>query len=165
MPQCSLLLLLLHPPPSSPLSHGSQSCEKTLITVPKAAGNTMESAQSCSCHTHKQSDSWTTNTHPPAQGAYRDTHIHFHILPSYSSQSINFFISFACSKTLRTDAVRLSWCYGCCLAANFQEAVLISPHHILSAYRCGAWFLTNLVISSWKQSLLLSNINSHSLQW
>lgn len=125
VPQCSLLL---HPPSFSPLS-----CEKTLITVPKAAGNTMESAQSCSCHKHKHTsiDSWTSSTHPPAPGAHRQTytqlHIDFHVLPYYSWESISsrlFFISLARSKTFKCwccQIVLVLWLLSACYKLIFRK--------------------------------------------
>lgn len=129
MPQCSLLLLLLHPPPSSPLSHGWRSCEKTLITVPKAAGNTIELALSCSCQTH------TLTARPP-------THTLQHRMETYTHSRTHTLS--CCSFLFVLPVLHLSACVGAVCAAglllaHFQEN---SSHQILSAYRCGARFLS-----------------------
>lgn len=130
MPQCSLLLLLLHPPPSSPLSHGWRSCEKTLITVPKAAGNTIELALSCSCQTHTLTARPPTHTLQHRMETYTHTRVHtlFHVVPSYS-----------CSLFFISQLVLGLFCAAGLLLAHFQEN---SSHQILSAYRCGARFLS-----------------------
>lgn len=128
VPQCSLLLLL-HPPPSSPLSHGWRSCEKTLITVPKAAGNTIELALSCSCQTH------TLTARPP-------THTLQHRMETYTHSRTHTLS--CCSFLFVLPVLHLSACVGAVCAAglllaHFQEN---SSHQILSAYRCGARFLS-----------------------
>ena len=138
MPQCSLLLLLLllllHPPPSSPLSHGWRSCEKTLITVPKAAGNTIELALSCSCQTHTLTARPPTHTLQHRMETY--THSHTHTL---SCCSFLFVL-----PVLHLSA--LSLCWGClCRRSALSSFSGNGPHQILSAYRCGAWFLSKFI--------------------
>lgn len=106
VPQCSLLLLL-HPPPSSPLSHGWRSCEKTLITVPKAAGNTIELALSCSCQTHTLTARPPTHTLQHRMETYTHSHTHTHTLS-------------CCSFLFVLPVLHLSACVGavlCCRSA------------------------------------------------
>lgn len=125
-------------PTSSHVSHGSKSCEKTLIIVPKAAGNAAASPQSCGCHTCNHTHrlkGWTTNIHPQAQRTYKDISTHF-FLCSYFSQHISllslFFMFFVRFKTLcrcwRT--VLITWLQ----LADFQKTA--SPHRPGADIKC-----------------------------
>lgn len=119
VPQCSLLL---HSPPSSPLSYRSQSCEKTLITIPKAAGKNNGSQLRAVAVTHAEIHTdWQLDQHTPSRTGHIQEKISAHLFPCFSYLCIReyqltllLFISLAGPKTLSADAARLCWCCGCC---------------------------------------------------
>lgn len=147
VPQCGLLP---HLPLSSPLCHGSQSCEKTHYR-PKGWWG----------YNGVSSEMWLSLTHIHLQvacslqhRAHTVKHIYFcvcfHIFQIMHQKASTHFP--LCSQIVLVLRLLVFW----------KQLFSHQPTSDIKSLQMWVCFLTSLVISSWKQTVMVSSTNSHS---